>query len=132
MHWFISKGYISYYSLAFCGYQLSLTQWKLQLIYKHYLFCVSMCIAISIYVCGNTTKRNYDHHKCYGFLKIMIWFHFWEAVICSHGSVICSSDTLYSAVNICIHASYLNLCEEKWKTIQDSGVFQLFSECYFG
>ena len=36
------------------------------------------------------------------------------------------SDTLHSAVNICTHASYLNLCEEKWKTIQDSGVFQLF------
>lgn len=64
-------------------------------------FFLSMCVAISVYVCGHTTKKNYDHHKCYWFLKeIIIWFHFWEAVICSHGSVICSVTHLLSSKHL--------------------------------
>ena len=36
------------------------------------------------------------------------------------------SSKLYSAANICINANYLKWDEEKWKLIQESGVFQLF------
>ena len=95
-------------------------------------FFLSVCVAISVYVCGNATKKNYDHHKCYWFLKeIIIWFHFWEAVICSHSSVICSVTHLLSSK----HLYSSQLFEFVWGKMENHPSFWGFptvSECYFG